>query len=125
MGQHHHQLHTVFSEIRAILDEFPSRDARGCESSPGHSNFPKAVKDVAAGRDDMTLGLNYLSSHLRSELGQVMSRVRPKDLSVVEVAAVLAVLAPADARVIGGPASRPDVRVLRVGGEHPASDLAE
>jgi hypothetical protein len=48
-----------------------------------------------------------LLPHLRWELEQVMSRVRPADLSGAEIAALLAVLAPAHCRVIGGPAGRP------------------
>jgi hypothetical protein len=71
----------------------------------------------------MTTGENSLSSHLRWELVQVMW-VRPKDLSAVEIAALLVILTPADSRVIGGPAGRPKVRVLGVRGEHPASNLA-
>jgi hypothetical protein len=81
-------------------------------------------KRIAEGLDDMTTGLNSLSSHLRWELTQVMSRVRPEDLSVVEIAALLVILNPADVRVIGGPAGRPMVRVLGVRGQHPASNLA-
>jgi hypothetical protein len=53
-----------------------------------------------------------LLPHLRWELEQVMSRVRPADLSGVEIAALLAVLAPAHCRVIGGPTSRPGLPVL-------------
>jgi hypothetical protein len=79
---------------------------------------------IAEGLDDMTTGLNSFSSHLRWELAQVMSRVRPADLSVAEIAALLVILTPADSRVIGGPAGRPNVRVLGVGGKHPASNLA-
>jgi hypothetical protein len=81
-------------------------------------------KRTAEGLEDMTTGLNSLSSHLRWELAQVMSRVRPEDLSVAEIAALLVILTPADARVIGGPAGRPTVRVLGVRGKHPASNLA-
>lgn len=51
-----------------------------------------------------------LSPHVRWELEQVMSRVRPVDLSVVEVAGLLAILAPVHSRVIGGPTSRPGSR---------------
>jgi len=52
-----------------------------------------------------------LLPHLRWELEQVMSRVRPADLSGAEIAALLVVLAPAHCRVIGGPASRPGLPV--------------
>ena len=43
---------------------------------------------------------------LRSQLVRVMTRVRPEDLSEVEIAALLLVLVPALSRVIGGPAAR-------------------
>lgn len=65
-----------------------------------------------------------LSPHLRWELQQMMSRVRPDDLSVVETAALLAILVPAHRRVIGGPASRPLLRVASARGEHAATNLA-
>jgi len=60
--------------------------------------------------------------HVRWELEQVMTRVRPEDLSATEIAALLAILRPAHARVVGGPASRPGLRILR--SEHPAPKLA-
>jgi hypothetical protein len=65
-----------------------------------------------------------LSPHLRRELEQVMSRVRPDDLSVVEIAALLAILVPAHSRVVGGPACWPVLRVVGARGEHAAPDLA-
>ena len=43
---------------------------------------------------------------------QLMTRVRPDDLSAVEIAALLVLLAPALSRVVGGPAARPGLRVL-------------
>jgi hypothetical protein len=55
--------------------------------------------------------------HLRWELEQVMTRVCPQDLSTAEIAALLAILRPAHSRVIGGPASRPGLRVLGVDGD--------
>jgi hypothetical protein len=57
-----------------------------------------------------------LLPHLRWELEQVMGRVRPVDLSAVEIGALLAILMPAHSRVIGGPAGRPGLRVLGVRG---------
>jgi hypothetical protein len=81
-------------------------------------------KRIAAGLDDMTTGRNSLSSHLRWELVQVMSRVRPEDLSAVEIAALLVILTPAASRVIGGPAGRPNVPILGVRRKYPASNLA-
>jgi hypothetical protein len=83
-----------------------------------------AVGDrITAGLDFATTGRNGVSPLLRWELQQVMSRVRPEDLSAVEIAALLAVLAPAHSRVIGGPAGRPGLRVHGVRGEHPAPHL--
>ena len=81
-------------------------------------------KHIAAGLDDMTTGPNFLSSHLRWELQQVMSRLRPEDLSAVEIAALLVILTPAHSRVVGGPAGRPCLCVLGVRGEDSAPDLA-
>lgn len=60
--------------------------------------------------------------HVRWELEQVMTRVRPEDLSATEIAALLEILRPAHARVVGGPASRPGLRILR--SEYPAPKLA-
>jgi hypothetical protein len=77
------------------------------------TRLPSAGKLVAGGLDDMTAGRNFMSSHLRGELVQVMSRVRPEDLSAVEITALLVILRPADSRVLGLPAGRPQVRVLR------------
>ncbi|MDT5015573.1 MAG: hypothetical protein QOD39_1733 [Mycobacterium sp.] len=88
------------------------------------SDFPEVGKLITAGLDDMTAGLNSLAYHLRWELVQVMSRVRPEDLSAVEVAALLVILAPAESRVIGGPAGRPGARVHGVRAMHPAPNLA-
>ncbi len=65
-----------------------------------------------------------LLPHLRWELEQVMSRVRPEDLSDTEIAALLAILRLAHCRVMGRPATRPALRVLGVGGQHPAPKLA-
>jgi hypothetical protein len=52
-------------------------------------------------------GRTRVLPHLRWELKQVMSRVRPEDLSANEIADLLAVLTPAHCRVIGGPPGRP------------------
>jgi hypothetical protein len=63
--------------------------------------------------------------HLRWELQQVMARVRPDDLSAVEIAGLLGILIPAHSRVIGGPAGRPALRILGASGEHPAPNFAQ
>jgi hypothetical protein len=68
---------------------------------------------------------NCLLPHLRWEIQQVMSRVRPDDLSAAEIAALLAILRPAHARVIGGPAGRPLLRLLGTRGEQSAPQLAQ
>jgi hypothetical protein len=65
-----------------------------------------------------------LSPHLRWELQQLMSRVRPEDLSNVEIAALLAIVRPAHSRVIGGTAGRPGLRILGLGDEQPTPKLA-
>lgn len=44
---------------------------------------------------------DQLLPHLRWELEQVMSRVRPDDLSSQEITALLEILTPAHSRVIG------------------------
>ena len=76
---------------------------------------------VLAGR--IAVG-SVLSSHLRSELQHVMSRVRPEDLTAAEIVALLDILIAADTRVVDGPACGPGSRVRGVCREHPASDLA-
>ncbi len=68
--------------------------------------LPEVSKRIAAGLDDMTTGLGFLPSHLRWELLQVMSRLRPDDLSVVEIAALLVILEPAHSRIVGRPTGR-------------------
>gem|GEM_PF-5313466 len=75
-------------------------------------------------RNYVNSGRNRLLPHLRWELDEVMSRVQPADLSAAEIGALLAILRLAHARVIGGPAGRPGLRVLGVGDEHPAPKLA-
>jgi hypothetical protein len=69
-------------------------------------------------------GADSVLPHLRWELEQVMSRVRPEDLSAAEIAALLAILMPAHSRVIGGPTGRAGLRVLGISGKHPAPKLA-
>ena len=58
--------------------------------------------------------------HLRWELQQVMSRVRPEDLSAAEISGLLAILVPAHSRIIGGPTGRPMLRALGIPGEDAA-----
>jgi hypothetical protein len=58
------------------------------------------------------------------ELRDVMSRVRPEDLSAAEVAALLGILTPAQSRVIGRPAAGPRLRIVRYRCDHSAPDLA-
>ena len=87
------------------------------------SELPDVAECIVVARGSVTADPNNLLPHLRWELGQVMTRVRPQDLSAAEIAALLAILAPAHSRVIGGPAGRPGLRVVGVRGEHPAPDL--
>src|ERR1700681_2732127 len=93
--------------------------------SLGDTELSGVGNRITAGLDDVTTGRSCSSSpHLRWELQQVMSRVRPEDLSAAEIAALLAILMPAHSRVIGGPTGRPGLRVLGVSGKHPAPKLA-
>lgn len=93
-----------------------------CKSASAHRLQRELIAEVV--RDCADDEETRLSPHLRRELEQVMSRVRPHDLSVVEIAALLAILVPAHSRVIGGPAGWPVLRVLGARGEHAAPDLA-
>jgi hypothetical protein len=88
------------------------------------TELPEVGDRITGERDYVMTGRNCLLPHLRWELQQVMSRVRPEDLSAAEIAALLAILTPAHSRVIGRPAGRPGLRVLGVRGEHPAPNLA-
>jgi hypothetical protein len=54
------------------------------------------------------------SPHLRWELQEVMSRVRPDDLSTAEISSLLAILVPAHSRVIGRPTGPPPLRILGI-----------
>ena len=65
----------------------------------------------------------HLLPHLQWKLQEMMSRVRPADLSVAEISALLDILAPAHCRVIGGPDSRPRLRLLGDCGDQPAPKL--
>lgn len=65
----------------------------------------------------------HVLPHLRWELEQVMSRVRPDDLSAAEITALLAILTPAHSRVIGRPTGRPRLRVAGTGRQDAASQL--
>ena len=46
------------------------------------------------------------------KLRDVMSRILPEDLSAAELSALLGVLIPAQARVVGRPAARPGLHVV-------------
>lgn len=89
------------------------------------TDLSDAGERVAAACSFVKTGANAVLPHLRWELEQVMSRVRPEDLSAAEVAALLAILMPAHSRVIGGPPGRPRLRVIGSRGEHPAPQLAQ
>lgn len=71
---------------------------------------------ITAARGYAKPGRTTFLPHLRWELQQVMSRVRPEDLSANEIAALLAILTPAHCRVIGGPAGGPVLSGLGVCG---------
>jgi hypothetical protein len=88
------------------------------------TELSEAGDRIRAARGYAETGRSSLLPHLRWELGQMMSRVRPDDLSAAEIAALIAILTPAHCRVIGGPAGRPGLRLLGVRGEDPAPELA-
>jgi hypothetical protein len=69
--------------------------------------------------------LTKTGPHLRLELRQLMSGLRPDDLSAAEISDLLAILAPAHARVIGRPAGGPGLRALRTRTDHAAPKLAQ
>jgi hypothetical protein len=79
---------------------------------------------INAARGYRKAGRTSLLPHLRWELKQVMSRVRPEDLSANEIAELLAVLTPAHCRVIGGPSGRPGATVSGGGSEKASSEFA-
>lgn len=89
-----------------------------------YTEFSKVRRRISAAQGYVETGGDCLLPHLRWELEQVMSRVRPADLSAAEVAALLAILAPAHSRVIGSPAGRPGLHLVGVRGEQPAPKLA-
>jgi hypothetical protein len=85
---------------------------------------PSEVADrIDPGIDYVLTGRDCSSEHLRRELQQVMSRVRPDDLSTTEITGLLRILRPADYRVVGGPTGRPGLRILGICTEHPAPEF--
>ena len=79
---------------------------------------------ISAARGYTKTGRTRFLPHLRWELKQVMSRVRPEDLSANEIAELLAVLTPAHCRVIGGPPGRPGLAVSGCDSKQAPSELA-
>lgn len=71
------------------------------------AEFSEVGERISAELEFATTGPNGVLPLLRWELAQVMSRVRPEDLSDAEIAALLAILMPAHSRVIGGPTGWP------------------
>lgn len=53
------------------------------------------------------------SRNLVWELKDVMSRILPEDLSAAEISALLGILTPVRSRVVGRPAARPGLRIVR------------
>lgn len=88
------------------------------------TEFSEESDYVVAARDHVMTGRSCVLPHLRRELEQVLSRVRPQDLSVVEVVGLLGILDSAHSRIVGGPTGRPGLGVLWVRGEDPAPQLA-
>ena len=79
---------------------------------------------IKAARGYTKTGRANFLPHLRWELKQVMSRVRPEDLSANEIAELLAVLTPAHCRVIGGPSGGPGLTVPGGGSEQASPQFA-
>ena len=88
-----------------------------------YKELSEVAERAKAAVDHASTQKNRSVPHLRWELQQVMSRVRPDDLSAAEIVALLAILSPADCRVIGGPTGRPRLRILGIRDEHPAPKL--
>ena len=88
------------------------------------TEISELTERITAAGDQVVAEPVRLLPHLRWELEQVMSRVRPDDLSAAEITALLAILTPAHCRVIGGPASRPGLRVAGSGRQDASSQLA-
>jgi hypothetical protein len=88
------------------------------------TDFSEVGDRIIAACNLVNTGADSVLPHLRWELQQVMSRVRPEDLSAAEIAALLAILEPAHSRVIGGPAGRPRLCVLGVRGQDAAPNFA-
>jgi hypothetical protein len=87
------------------------------------TEFSEVGDRIVGARDHVMTSRNCVS-HLRWELEQVLSRVRPQDLSATEVAGLLGILTSAHSRIIGGPTGRPGLGVLWVRGEDSAPQLA-
>lgn len=85
--------------------------------------FSALSSRMSAKPDQAKRSLRNALPHLRWELRQVMSEVRPEDLSAPEISALLRILEPAHTRIIGGPASRPPV--FAGGGDDPAPDFVQ
>lgn len=80
---------------------------------------------LSAVRGSTKTGRARFLPHLRWELKQVMSRVRPEDLSANEIAELLDVLTPAHCRVIGGPPGRPGLAVPGGDSKEAPSEFAQ
>ena len=88
------------------------------------TEFSEGGDHIVGPPDHVMSGRNCVLPHLRWELEQVLSRVRPQDLSAAEVAGLLGILKSAHCRIVGGPTGRPGLGVLWVRGEDSAPQLA-
>lgn len=75
------------------------------------TEIAEVSRPTRGGFTDVATGGILLSSHLRWELQQTLSRVRPEDLSTNEIAALLVILTPADARLAGVRGGQPQMCV--------------
>jgi hypothetical protein len=67
----------------------------------GFSEVDERIAAAQVEAETADRGGSIVMPHLRWELEQVMTRVRPEDLSGVEIAALLVIPRPAHSRVIG------------------------
>jgi hypothetical protein len=88
------------------------------------TEFSEVSDHIVGARDHVMTDRNGVVPHLRWELEQVLSRVRPQDLSAAEVAGLLGILTSAHCRIVGGPTGRPGLGVLWVRSEDSAPQLA-
>jgi hypothetical protein len=107
----------------AVICRATSQTVKGGGIMVG-TEFSEVGDHIVGARDHVMTDRNGVVPHLRWELEQVLSRVRPQDLSAAEVAGLLGILTSAHCRIVGGPTGRPGLGVLWVRSEDSAPQLA-